>query len=70
MKKHNIQITDEQENAFQYMGGEKKNYSYTARTRTPLAAFCGICDSFSARIWFDYPKESDTWKKKPANSTY
>lgn len=62
--KYGIELTEEHKNALQFMGGEKKAYSYYKRVRGPLAAFCGQCDTTSARIWFDYPKaDGDEWKK-------
>lgn len=33
----------------------ERDYSNTQRGMNPLAAFCHICDSTSARIWFDRP---------------
>mgnify|MGYP006914143445 CR=1 FL=1 len=60
---YGIDLSEDHKNALEFMGGEKKAYSYYKRVRGPLAAFCGQCDSASARIWFDYPKEAgDEWK--------
>lgn len=62
IKEYGIALTPEQENGIEYVEGENSKHSYYKRTRGPLAAFCGLCDSTSARIWFEYPKADDTWK--------
>lgn len=55
--KYGIELNDEQKNALKYIHGEGKDFSTTERIQSPLAAFCHICDTISARIWFDYPKK-------------
>lgn len=57
LKEYNIELTPEQENAFAFTEGEKKDYTSFGRSMNPLAAFCHLCDTASARIWFDYPKK-------------
>ncbi len=56
IKKYKIILTEDQKNALMYIHGEGLDYSPHKRIQSPLAAFCHICDVFSARIWFDYPK--------------
>lgn len=60
---YGIVLTDEQKNAMRYVHGELNEYSSRKRVMGPLAAFCHNCDVFSARIWFEYPKEGfqDSW---------
>jgi len=62
IEEYGIKLTEEHKNALRFINGEADHYTYFKRTRGPLAAFCGTCDSISARIWFDYPSEKDTWK--------
>lgn len=54
--KYEISLSEDQKNALKYIHGESSDFSPTERIQSPLAAFCNICDVFSARIWFDYPK--------------
>lgn len=54
--KYEISLSEDQKNALKYIHGEGNDFSPTERIQSPLAAFCNICDIFSARIWFDYPK--------------
>ena len=61
---YGIVLTAQQKNAMYYVHGELSDYSSRKKMMGPLAAFCHICDIFSARIWFDYPKEGpleDSW---------
>ncbi len=62
-KEYGITLTSEQENAIRFIHGEGLCYSSSFRVMGPLGAFCHSCDVFSARIWFDYPKEGfqDSW---------
>jgi len=53
--KYGIVLTSNQKNALKYIHGEGDDFSPTERISSPLAAFCHICDTFSSRIWFDYP---------------
>jgi hypothetical protein len=55
-------LTDSHLNGLKYVEGEKNDYSPTRRTQTPLAAFAHLCDTWSARGWFNFPAESnDPW---------
>lgn len=56
IKDYDIKLEPEHENALKYIHGEGSDYSSTERIQGPLAAFCHICDTVSARIWFDYPE--------------
>lgn len=60
---YGIVLTAEQKNAMLYVHGEMGDYSSRQRMMGPLAAFCHICDIFSARIWFEYPRDDfkDSW---------
>lgn len=56
-------LTSEHWNGLNYIEGEKNDYSPQKRRQGPLAAFAHLCDTWSARGWFDYPKESnDPWQ--------
>lgn len=59
---YGIELSEEERNAFYYVEGEMSDYSSRKRVMNPLAAFCHLCDVTSARIWFDCPKDKDTWK--------
>ena len=48
-------ISGEEWNALDYVEGESE-YIEGNRLQGPLAAFCHVCDTISARIWYDYPK--------------
>ena len=55
-------LTDSHWNGIKYVEGEKKDYSAHKRVQTPLAAFAHLCDTWSARGWFDFPAElNDPW---------
>ncbi len=43
-------------NALKYVEGENEDYVQGKRVQGPLGAFCHVCDTVSARIWHDYPK--------------
>jgi hypothetical protein len=43
-------------NGLKYVEGENEAYVEGQRVQGPLAAFCHVCDTISARIWFDYPR--------------
>jgi hypothetical protein len=63
IKEYGFVLNDEHWNAVKYAEGEKNDYSPGKRTSTPLAAFVHLCDSWSARGWYDFPKkENDTWR--------
>jgi len=50
-------LTDEHWNALKYVHGEGNDHRKDMRVSNPLAAFVHCCDTMSARIWFDFPKE-------------
>ncbi|HYC34292.1 MAG TPA: hypothetical protein VEC13_01015 [Candidatus Paceibacterota bacterium] len=58
-REYGIELSELHENALRFIHGEGKHYSKTERIQKPLAAFVHICDTVSARIWFDYPKVSN-----------
>jgi len=58
-----IALTDEHVNAIKYAEGELDDYNSRERIAGPLAAFAHLCDHWSARGWFDCPREAnDPWK--------
>ncbi len=64
IQKYGFQLTDSQSNALRYVEGENENYHPTERVMGELAGFCHLCDIWSARGWYDYPKkEKDEWKE-------
>lgn len=61
--KYGFDLTDQHLNAIKYVEGENENYHPTERIMNELAAFCHMCDIWSARGWYDFPKkEGDAWK--------
>ncbi|MEK6857827.1 MAG: hypothetical protein AABX39_04540, partial [Nanoarchaeota archaeon] len=54
-KEYNFTLTEEHWNAVKYAEGEKDDYSPGKRTSSSLAAFVHLCDSWSARGWYDCP---------------
>ncbi len=62
LKAYGIRLSPAQENAFTYVEGEYKDYSSTHIVMNELAAFCHKVDIWSARGWYDHPKETkDEW---------
>lgn len=62
LPEYGVVFTPEQENAMVYVEGENAQYAPGRRTQGPLAAFCHLCDTTSARIWFEYPlAKQDPW---------
>lgn len=59
LKEYGITLTPAQLNALTYVEGEYKDYSSKHRVSNELAAFCHLCDTASARIWYDHPKAAD-----------
>jgi hypothetical protein len=54
IKEYAIKLTDEQENALEYVEGvPDSKYTPGERTMGELAAFCHCCDIISARLWHD-----------------
>ncbi len=56
LQQYNVVLTPEHTNALKYIHGEGHDYSQAHRIQGPLAAFVHMCDTASARIWFDYPE--------------
>lgn len=56
-----FQLTDEHWNGLKYVHGEWSDYDPKVRIQWPLAAFVHICDTISARIWFDKPEDTKKW---------
>lgn len=62
LAEYGLELTPEQYNALTYVEGEGKDYSSIHRVMNELAAFCHMCDTWSARGAPDYPKaEGDEW---------
>lgn len=55
---YGFDLTDEEWNGLKYVEGENEDYINGERVQGPLAAFCHVCDTISARIWHDYPRQS------------
>ncbi|MFA5857332.1 MAG: hypothetical protein WC867_08270 [Candidatus Pacearchaeota archaeon] len=63
IQKYGFQLNDSQLNALRYVEGENENYHPTERVMNELASFCHMCDIWSARGWYDFPKiDNDPWK--------
>lgn len=59
---YGIEFTEREANAFRYVEGELGDYSSDCRVMNELAAFCHMCDVWSARGAWDCPKEvNDFW---------
>ena len=54
-----IELSDNHLNGLKYVHGEWHDYDPHIRIQSPLAAFVHICDTRSARIWFDDPKTNN-----------
>lgn len=50
-------LTKNHWNALQYVEGEKDEANPKKRIQLPLAAFVNMCDLWSARGWYNYPKK-------------
>jgi len=62
LKEYGVQLTPEHENGIKYTEGEGKDYSMSGRVMNELACLAHMSDVCSARLWFDYPDETnDTW---------
>ena len=62
IKDYGFVLTNEHFNGIKYAEGEKDDYSAERRTQLPLSAFVHMCDSWSARGWFNFPLElGDFW---------
>ncbi len=58
---YGIILTPEVENAVRYAEGEGEDYRSDRRVSNELAGFVHVCDHFSARVRYDYPKHGDPW---------
>ena len=62
LAEYGIKLTPEQANAMRYVEGEGADYTNERRVMNELAAFCHLCDIWSARGWHSYPlAENDSW---------
>lgn len=61
LAEYGLKLSADQMNALTYVEGEHNDYSSKHRVMNELAAFCHKIDNWSARGWFDYPKEFDEW---------
>lgn len=59
IEQYGFHISDQEQNGLWYVEGEHGDYREGVRTQLPLAAFCHVCDTISARIWFNYPLENE-----------
>lgn len=60
---YGLELTPYQLNGLTYVEGELSDYSSERRVMNELAAFCHMIDVWSARGWYDYPKEiDDEWE--------
>jgi len=59
-KEYDFKLSEDHLNALKYAHGEGDDFQKTKRVSKPLAAFIHCCDTMSARIWFDYPKQ-ESW---------
>lgn len=61
LREYGIKLTPDQEIGMKYVEGESKDYTPGQRSMNPLAAVCHAADVISARIWFEYPAQNDSW---------
>lgn len=61
LREYGLQLTPTQHNGLTYVEGEMGDYSSQRRVMNELAAFCHKVDVWSARGWYDYPKNEDEW---------
>src|SRR3989344_8029313 len=65
IEEYGFNLTPEHWNGIWYAEGEHNDYSSKRRTKLPLAAFVHMCDTWSARGWYNYPSaENDLWGKR------
>jgi len=60
-KQYWFKLTAEHKNALKYVHGEWVDFNPIERVQGPLAAFVHTCDTISARIWYEYPKQANVW---------
>jgi hypothetical protein len=59
---YGIVLTEDHLNGMEFAEGENHKYSNRHRYMGRLAAFCHLCDVWSARGWHDHPlAENDLW---------
>jgi hypothetical protein len=59
---YGLQLNARQLNAMKYVEGELDDYTPKKRKMWPLAAFCHLCDVWSARGWPNFPQAyNDYW---------
>lgn len=61
LKEYGLILSDYQLNGLTYVEGELNDYTSKLRVMNELAAFCHKVDVWSARGWYDYPKNNDEW---------
>lgn len=61
LREYGLELTPAQHNGLTYVEGEMGDYSSQRRVMNELAAFCHKVDVWSARGWYDYPKNEDEW---------
>jgi hypothetical protein len=60
--RYGLVLNARQLNAMKYVEGELDDYTPKQRMMWPLAAFCHLCDVWSARGWPNYPQAyGDPW---------
>lgn len=69
-EQYGIALSEEQLNALRYIEGEGPDYTPGRRLMGRLAAFCHVCDTLSARLWFDRPAgDGETWGRRAADGS-
>ena len=59
LKEYGIELLPDQAIAMKYVEGELNEYTNKKRMMNELAAFCHMCDVWSARGWYNHPLEKD-----------
>ncbi len=63
IKEYGFILTEDHHNGLEFVEGEFEQWSPSQRAQRPLAAFCHMCDNWSARGWYEYPStENDPWQ--------
>jgi len=63
-ERYGFKLSEDHLKTIRYVEGENKDYDPRLRVMTELSAFCHMCDIWSARGWYNFPKrEGDSWKK-------